>query len=78
MLVHHSYMCTCANDVDFTVLSAFLCSLHLYFSFCNFVCHHPVCVQSSFVGAIAIGDLIRSTLGPKGMVSVVTSLAVCS
>jgi T-complex protein 1 subunit beta len=24
---------------------------------------------SLFVGAIAIGDLIRSTLGPKGMVS---------
>ena len=24
--------------------------------------------QSSFVGAIAIGDLIKSTLGPKGMV----------
>ena len=24
---------------------------------------------SSFVGAIAIGDLIKSTLGPKGMVS---------
>lgn len=23
---------------------------------------------SSFVGAIAIGDLIKSTLGPKGMV----------
>lgn len=25
--------------------------------------------QSSFVGAIAIGDLVKSTLGPKGMVS---------
>lgn len=25
---------------------------------------------SSFVGAIAIGDLMKSTLGPKGMVSV--------
>jgi hypothetical protein len=25
--------------------------------------------QSSFIGAIAIGDLIRTTLGPKGMVS---------
>ncbi|VDN27137.1 unnamed protein product [Gongylonema pulchrum] len=24
---------------------------------------------SSFVGAIAIGDLVKSTLGPKGMVS---------
>ena len=23
---------------------------------------------SSFVGAIAIGDLVKSTLGPKGMV----------
>ena len=27
-----------------------------------------VVTQSSFVGAIAIGDLIKSTLGPKGMV----------
>ena len=26
-------------------------------------------LQSSFVGAIAIGDLVKSTLGPKGMVS---------
>lgn len=26
-------------------------------------------MQSSFVGATAIGDLIKSTLGPKGMVS---------
>lgn len=26
-------------------------------------------IQSSFVGAIAIGDLVKSTLGPKGMVS---------
>ena len=25
--------------------------------------------QSSFVGAIAIGDLVKTTLGPKGMVS---------
>ena len=25
--------------------------------------------QSSFIGAIAIGDLIKSTLGPKGMVT---------
>lgn len=24
---------------------------------------------SSFVGAIAIGDLVKSTLGPKGMVT---------
>ena len=24
--------------------------------------------QSSFVGAIAVGDLVKSTLGPKGMV----------
>uniref|UniRef100_A0A8C9FUJ3 Uncharacterized protein n=1 Tax=Pavo cristatus TaxID=9049 RepID=A0A8C9FUJ3_PAVCR len=24
-------------------------------------------LQSSFVGAIAIGDLVKSTLGPKGM-----------
>ena len=24
---------------------------------------------SSFVGAIAIGDLVKSTLGPKGLVS---------
>ena len=25
--------------------------------------------KSAFVGAIAIGDLIKSTLGPKGMVN---------
>lgn len=24
--------------------------------------------QSSFIGAIAVGDLVKSTLGPKGMV----------
>ena len=57
---------TCVNTLD------------LYCSVYNLICHHPVCVQSSFVGAIAIGDLIRSTLGPKGMVSVAASLAVCS
>jgi len=34
-----------------------------------------VYTQSSFVGAIAIGDLIRSTLGPKGMVSFLYRLA---
>lgn len=28
---------------------------------------------SSFVGAIAIGDLVRSTLGPKGMDKVLVS-----
>lgn len=42
----------------FTVIANFVvskCFLILYF-------------QSSFVGAIAIGDLIKSTLGPKGMV----------
>ena len=27
-------------------------------------------MQSSFVGAIAIGDLVKTTLGPKGMVGV--------
>jgi hypothetical protein len=27
--------------------------------------------QSAFVGAIAVGDLVKSTLGPKGMVCVV-------
>ncbi len=29
--------------------------------------HHSF-VQSAFVGAIAVGDLVKSTLGPKGMV----------
>ena len=29
--------------------------------------------QSSFVGAIAIGDLIKSTLGPKGMDKILQS-----
>ena len=27
-----------------------------------------IIIQSSFVGAIAVGDLVKSTLGPKGMV----------
>ncbi len=29
----------------------------------------PCAVQQSFVGAIAVGDMIKTTLGPKGMVS---------
>lgn len=33
-----------------------------------------VLLQSSFVGAIAVGDLVKSTLGPKGMVSVILSV----
>lgn len=28
--------------------------------------------MSSFVGAIAIGDLVKSTLGPKGLVRALT------
>lgn len=34
------------------------------------VCLLILYFQSSFVGAIAIGDLIKSTLGPKGMVKI--------
>lgn len=33
-----------------------------------YLLHFHFVFQSSFVGAIAIGDLIKSTLGPKGMV----------
>ena len=33
--------------------------------------------QSAFVGAIAIGDLIKSTLGPKGMVCMCTPKENC-
>ena len=34
---------------------------------------------SSFVGAIAIGDLIKSTLGPKGMVSIdIPMMVICA
>lgn len=29
---------------------------------------------SSFVGAIAVGDLVKSTLGPKGMDKILVSL----
>lgn len=29
----------------------------------------PVYLQASFVGAVAMADLVKSTLGPKGMVS---------
>lgn len=32
--------------------------------------------QSSFIGAIAIGDLVKSTLGPKGMVGGLTAQIV--
>ncbi len=28
--------------------------------------------MSSFVGAIAVGDLVKSTLGPKGMDKILT------
>ena len=28
----------------------------------------PAALQSSFVGAMAIADVVKSTLGPKGMV----------
>jgi hypothetical protein len=28
-----------------------------------------LCLQASFVGAVAMADLVKSTLGPKGMVS---------
>jgi hypothetical protein len=31
--------------------------------------------QASFVGAVAIADLVKSTLGPKGMVRLVASAA---
>ena len=46
--------------------------LHIHFSienfpsWVNFYLWH-FALQSSFVGAIAVGDLIKSTLGPKGM-----------
>lgn len=29
---------------------------------------NEIVLQSSFVGAIAISDMVKSTLGPKGMV----------
>lgn len=29
----------------------------------------------SFVGAIAVGDMVRSTLGPKGMDKILTSMS---
>ena len=30
--------------------------------------------QSSFIGAIAIGDLVKSTMGPKGMDKILVSM----
>lgn len=33
-----------------------------------FLIYTIFCLQSSFIGAVAIGDLVKSTLGPKGMV----------
>lgn len=35
--------------------------------------HFSPHAQSSFVGAIAIGDLVKSTLGPKGMDKILVS-----
>ena len=32
-------------------------------------------MQASFVGAMAIADLVKTTLGPKGMVSETLALA---
>lgn len=43
-------------------LKLYLTVSFFFFSICVFS------LQSSFVGAIAIGDLVKSTLGPKGMV----------
>ena len=37
--------------------------------FCIVLLFTCVVLQSSFIGAVAIGDLVKSTLGPKGMVS---------
>ncbi|KAF9021712.1 hypothetical protein BDZ89DRAFT_1071259 [Hymenopellis radicata] len=31
------------------------------------------CTLSSFVGALALGDLVKSTLGPKGMNKILQS-----
>ena len=31
--------------------------------------------RSSFVGAIAVADLVKSTLGPKGMDKILTSMS---
>lgn len=31
-------------------------------------------LQSSFIGAIAIGDLVKSTMGPKGMDKILVSM----
>jgi T-complex protein 1 subunit beta len=31
--------------------------------------------QASFVGAIAVGDLVKSTLGPKGMDKILQSVS---
>ena len=52
---------TC-SVVEYVLLSDILVNFYVYILFIYFV------VQSSFVGAVAIGDLVKSTLGPKGMV----------
>ena len=68
--VHKKYFCIALPILgraflrcsDWYIMSLFPCVRYeLVLSF--------VSAQSSFVGAIAIGDLIKSTLGPKGMVS---------
>lgn len=34
--------------------------------------------MSSFVGAIAIADLVKTTLGPKGMDKILQSVCACT
>ena len=62
--------CTNDNSVSSYLFKYNSCQL-LKDPFLTVLCTYIL--QSSFVGAIAIGDLVKSTLGPKGMVG--TTLA---
>jgi hypothetical protein len=54
-----------ASAIGSGVCSVGICCAHDFLQ----QLHYSMHFQSSFIGAIAIGDLIRTTLGPKGMVS---------
>ena len=46
-----------------------LCSVCVFHTCVILTCSYICCSVVLFIGAVAIGDLVKSTLGPKGMVS---------
>ena len=61
------FLCVCVC----VCVCVYVCSFVFHAAvFCMFLIFAISHAQSSFVGAIAIGELVKSTLGPKGMVRV--------